>query len=535
MTSSEALQLLADAKGDDAKITLATVEIAVSSQPAERQDQMREAVYAAAVPHWFDEKTVGALLDVSADKASQIYSIMKRFSFVEPFPRYQACSVHERTRSHVVAFLFREQTEKYVTYSARSLAYFKNGSTPHEQIEAAYHQLIAAPELGASNIAQLYDKWRSRGAWELLQALAAPLDEHLQFHRLQGEALAMTFDVVASARSPYQSLTKTKALLDQAVEIYRKLGDARQEALVLNELGAIQDGRGDLAGAQDSFEASMALASKLVIRDPDRPLFQSDLAYSRRRLGDVQKRRGDLAGAKQSAELAMEIITKLAKTDPASVRWKRELSICYNLLGTIQKAEKDFVGAQKSFESGMDIAKELVEGDPDNVELQRDLSIFHNLLGDTSSMRGKLMDARHSFEVAMAIAKRLVERDPENAEWQRDLMISYNKLGDIKNAEGDIDGAQRSFEAAKAIAEQLTASDADNAVWQRDLAVCYFNLGKICRSTGKWEEARQWAEGDLAITQNLAKRDPSNVELQQDLEASRAVLADVVSKAKGNS
>ena len=198
------------------------------------------------MPHWFDEKILAALLNgTTLETASQLSRVLKDFSFVEDFPRYQACSIpRERARSHLLAFLNRESPEKYQLYSSRCFEYFAAGTTPQKRIEAAYHQLVAAPDVGARTIGALYDQWRQSGAWETLHAMAAPLDEHLRARRLEDLALAATLDVVASIRAPYQSLAETQPLLDQALEIYRRLRDARQESVVLDELGNIQQARG---------------------------------------------------------------------------------------------------------------------------------------------------------------------------------------------------------------------------------------------------------------------------------------------------
>src|SRR5206468_620680 len=126
-------------------------------------------------------------------------------------------------------------------------------------------------------------------------------------------ALAATLDVVASIRAPYQPLAETQSLLDQALEIYRRLRDARKEAVVLDGLGNIQRARGDLDGAQRSFEASMEIAKKLTERDPENTQWQRDLSVSHDNLGNIQQARGDLDGAQRSFEASMEIRKKLTE------------------------------------------------------------------------------------------------------------------------------------------------------------------------------------------------------------------------------
>jgi tetratricopeptide (TPR) repeat protein len=383
MTSAEALQLLVEAKGDDEKITLATVEIAASSQANELQNLVREAIYAAAVPHWFDEKILTALLNgTTPETASQLYRILEDLSFVEGFPRYQACSVHERARSHLLAFLNRESPEKYQLYSSRCFEYFRSGTTPHMLIEAAYHLLIAAPDVGAGAIGGLYDQWSQSGAWETLQAMAAALDELLRFRRLEGLASAAALDVVASIRAPYQSLAETQSLLDQALEIYRRLGDTRQESVVLNELGDIQRAQGDLDGAQRSFEASMEIRKKLAERDPENTEWQRDLSISHNKLGDIQQLRGDLDGAQHSYEAGMEIVKKLAEGDPENTQWQRDLSVCYSKMSRVCRLLEKGSEARQWAEADLAIAQELAERDPSNAQWRQDVEFSRKILAD---------------------------------------------------------------------------------------------------------------------------------------------------------
>jgi tetratricopeptide (TPR) repeat protein len=527
MTSAEALQLLVDAKDDNEKIALASVEIAVSSQPTERQASVREAIFAAAVPHWFDEKILAAILDISPNTASELCAVLNSFSFVEAFPRYHACNIHERTRSHLLAFLNREDKQKYDIYSARSAAYFQTGTAPHERIEAAYHQLIAAPEAGAQTIATLYDQWKAQGAWEILQALAAPLDEHIQFHRLQDAALAMTLGVVAASRAPYQSLAQNELLLNQAAEIFAQLGDSRRRGATLTRLGTIQQARGDLAGAQRSFEESMEIFKKLAELHPENAACQRDLSIGHNKLGIVQQTRGDLAGAQRSFEADMEIAKKLAEGDPGNEGWQRDLVVSHIKLGEIQQARDDLAGAQRSFEVSMEISKQLADRDPQNTDWQRDLSICHTKLGNLRQARGDLAAAQSSFEADMQITKKLAQRDPENTEWQHDLCISHVKLGHIQETRGDLRAAEHSFNAGMEITKRLAERDPENIEWLRSLAACYFNLSRLCRALEKWDEAQQWAKADLAIAEKLAEHDPANDQWQQRVELRRRIVADL--------
>ena len=56
MTVAEATKRLVEAGTDDRKITLATVDLALASYGENEQRKLRNSVFAAAVPHWFDQQ-----------------------------------------------------------------------------------------------------------------------------------------------------------------------------------------------------------------------------------------------------------------------------------------------------------------------------------------------------------------------------------------------------------------------------------------------------------------------------------------------
>ena len=455
MTTAEALQLLEKARGNDEQITLATVELAVSSQPSELQNETREAVYAAAVTHWFDSNILTSLLQLPPEAVSRIYAVLTHFSFVEPFQRYNAFNIHERTRLHLLAVLTRDHPEKYHTYSARAAAHFSQGNMPHEKIETAYHQLIAEPEKGAYTIGNLYDDWRIKGEDEALQALAAPIEEHWKSKRLQGKALAATLDLLASIRVNYQPLETTKALLDEARTIYRELKDFRQEGIVLDGIGNVQSAQGDFLGAQNSYQS------------------------------------------------AMEIRKEIARLDPNNTAAQRDLEVSYNKLGYMQEQREDFAAALVSYSSAMSIAKEAADRDSTDPYSQRDLLLCHVNMGDTHVDQSQWDSANTSYEAALQIAKTLVKKEPQNALWKQDLVLCLTSIGKMRLLQDEVSGALGFYEEAMPLSKDLVVRDPENGNFLRILSICYFALATIYRSLDRIKDALSYARQDLATLRPL--------------------------------
>ena len=292
MKPEEAIELLRNAAGHEEKLTLAAVEIAITAHPVERQGQLRDSVYAAAVPHWFHPAVLCALVDgISSEESEHLHNVLNGFSFVENFAARNACNIHERTRLALLRWMAREHAQKYLDLSLRAAKCFRDGSEPYAQIEHIYHALVAEPEPGSRRLGGLYDQWANQGRVERLQALAAMVEEHLAEKRLTGRALAMALDVAATIEWNYRPLAQTETRLKQALNMYGDLRDERAESLILREIGDVQRAQGHLDEALGSFQASLAIREKLAAHDPANTEWQRDLEISRRYVAETTEAR----------------------------------------------------------------------------------------------------------------------------------------------------------------------------------------------------------------------------------------------------
>jgi len=475
----EAANLLLESAGDDEKLTLAIVEVAVSAYAEDEQEGLREAIRAAAVPHWFDADILAALLEASVAEGARIYDVLKKLPFVEVFPARKASNIHERTRLNLLGRLARDDPEKYRELSARAAEYFKQGREAYNRVEAIYHLLIADGVTAGSELAGLSDEWRNQGRVEPLQALAATLAEHLRADRLSGSALSSALGVTATIESPYRPLQHTAERLRRALEINRQLGDQRSESVILDQLGDIQRALGRLTEALGSYRASFEIDEKLAARDPENTQRQRDLSISYNNIGAVQRALGQLIEALGSYRAGLAIAEKLAAHDPENSEWQRDLSISYNNVGAVQRALGQLTEALDSYRASLGIREKLAASDSANTQWQRDLSMCYDDVGAVQRALGQLTEALDSYRASLAIAEKLAAHDPENTQWQRDLSISYSNVGGMQRALGQLTEALDSYRASSAIAEKLAGRDPANTQWQRDLSVFRDNVGAV--------------------------------------------------------
>ena len=91
MTFEEILEHLRQAQGDPHLLALATTDSVLASHPP----ALRQALEAAAIPHWFDEQILGQMMNVEPAAASAGLATLKTLPFVEPFQAKGGWNVHE--------------------------------------------------------------------------------------------------------------------------------------------------------------------------------------------------------------------------------------------------------------------------------------------------------------------------------------------------------------------------------------------------------------------------------------------------------
>ena len=172
MNFEDAITRLQAAQGDPQKLTLATVDIVLAAQ----EPGLRPALEAASVPHWFTPKILATLMETDEAAASGLVEKLRELPMVEPFSARGGWNVHEATRRVLRAEMAREPHNRLRELSKRARECF-GGDEPHQRVEAIYHRLVAAPDVAADELEQLWKGWNEAGRYEPLQALGVALHE----------------------------------------------------------------------------------------------------------------------------------------------------------------------------------------------------------------------------------------------------------------------------------------------------------------------------------------------------------------------
>ena len=91
-------------------------------------------------------------------------------------------------------------------------------------------------------------------------------------------------------------------------------------------------------------------------------------------MGGILQTQGDLAGALKAYQSYLAIAERLVAKDPANTGWQREVSVSDICVGRILQMQGDLAGALKVYQAGRAIMAQLVAREPANTDWQGDLS-----------------------------------------------------------------------------------------------------------------------------------------------------------------
>jgi hypothetical protein len=154
------------AKGDEQLQAALSAEVPLIYKPEPEQAELRAALNAAAVLHWFDAELLKQMLAISTEEASARLDKLKSFKFVEDYRRWESgfYNVQGVTRLGWRRHMNLENPDGFRDLSMRAAACFAEDLTPVGRIEYVYHLLGGDPDRGCHRIGGAPDVGR-RNEW----------------------------------------------------------------------------------------------------------------------------------------------------------------------------------------------------------------------------------------------------------------------------------------------------------------------------------------------------------------------------------
>ena len=288
------------------------LHLLLTSQPP----AVQEAVWAAAIPHWFDLPFLAALLDKPADELEETFFDLTALSFVELFAG-RGYNIHERSRHLLLRHLWQTDQPRYRTLSSRAAANCaaQGPQDPAWRIETIYHLLIAQPDQGTNQLQNTGWEWHNSPhfAYDKVETMAQAAHEHAVAGRLNQRGQGWTlfwqgvldidYSRYREARDKLNQITITPdqdpylaadsctwlgdayRILDEygqareryeaALPIYRQIGDRLGEANCIRSLGELLGEIGQIETAINSLEEAANLYRAIKLKNSEASCFNS--------------------------------------------------------------------------------------------------------------------------------------------------------------------------------------------------------------------------------------------------------------------
>ncbi|MCX7093694.1 MAG: tetratricopeptide repeat protein [Methylobacter sp.] len=439
-------------------------------------ETLRQAVWAAAIPHWFDRDFLNAVLTNPLKDSD--FQALTELSFVEVYPE-RGFNVHERSRNLLLTQLWATNKTRYQKLSKRAAAYCKkqDQSVTAWRVETIYHSLLADNLRAKDDFIKQGLEWHDSFQFDKLESLIQIVLEAENGGKLTRE----TGDIVGYAHSFQAAIdiryyrhesaikhlkfaltqkTQSKVLkadcfLDlgrvhyclgeyiqarncyqQALTIYQRIKDGLLgKANCIELLGMVHMLLAEYRDAQDCFQQALHIFQQI-----ENHLGEANCT---RALGDIHRH---LAEYNQALDYYQ-------KTLPIYKQIKSRLGEAnyFKNLGVLQGAQLQPECAIASIQHAAQIYEEIG---------------IKRCIADCFDDLATIYQRQKQFELALAAFNQAINIFPDDVAWYQSRAVLCMQLDDYEKAEVDI-------KQAEIIGTNVTCTllrKAELALWQQQTA-----------------------------------------------------------------
>jgi tetratricopeptide (TPR) repeat protein len=421
-----------------------TLEFNLESLPA----NVRELVWAAAVPHWFDRNFLAALLNETLRKAQ--FDALLNLSFVEPYPG-RGHAVHERSRKLLLDKLWQSRPSQYRKLSARAAAYCakQNRNDTAWRVERIYHLLVAKPKEGTDKLIDTGWKWQNSPnfAYDKVEVLARAAREHLDAGRLAERGASWTLFWEAHLDQVYSRNWEAKAKLEKIP--LAPDSDPYTAAYCLKSLGDVHLMLSEAGEARGRYKQALSLHQVMSDRLGEANCLKSlgDMHLSLSEAGEARgyyeqalplhQAMGDRLGEANCLRSLGDMHLSLSEAGEARSRYEQALPL-YQAMGCR-------LGEANCLRSLGDVHLSLSEAGEARGRYEQALPLYQAMgsrlgeanclksFGDYYREQGEYEAARERYKVAAALFKKTGSREGE-AECLEGFAKLHEAMGDTASA-----------------------------------------------------------------------------------------------------
>ncbi len=315
--------------------------------------------------------------------------------------------------------------------------------------------------------------------------------------RLTGTVPLAVLDTVGAKAMQYFAAVPDAELSD---------AERSREALMLDQMGNLRLDQGRPAEAAVLAGRSLAIAERLVARDPTNTGWQIGLGHAHFAVGRAFWERGNVDSALAHFEPFLRISDALIRRYPDSASFRTERAYALTNIGNAREGRGDLRGAIAAYGAAYDITRRQAERDRGNADAQRDVGLVLHGLGRAQNANGDLRGALASHREERARMAALVAHDTANTESRRYLAMASVFVGAVRLDMGAMDSASADLHRGRDLYAGLVARDTTNVEWRFGRANATRRVAQLLLERGDALGALQELDAHAA---ELASFDPA--------------------------
>ncbi len=252
------------------------------------------AVWAVAIPHWFNAEILAALCPQFQNKATELYQELQKLSFVEVFPEH-GHNIHALTRKLLLEELWNNKRDEFLIFSARATEYFSQQAVPEGKIEWLYHLIVSDPADQGDEFGNLAQLWTNNFRRAEMEYLVKTLLEQVESNRVATPAKAKIYYWAGNTKFSVAQATEAWEDYKQALKFYREVGVSKAAALearlgeanTLKAIGEVLQFLKRHHEALEYYEAALEIYSEISVREASPLEARSGEINTLKAIGDI--------------------------------------------------------------------------------------------------------------------------------------------------------------------------------------------------------------------------------------------------------
>jgi tetratricopeptide (TPR) repeat protein len=514
----ERLERLRQARRDPQAMALIALDYLLDIQPAQKRAQLRAAIEAAAIPHWFDAKVLAHLLGISESSGLEICSELRAFPMIEPFPSRngERYNVHEATRNGLRKNLLKTDSQRLQALSAKTLQVTARGNAAQDIADRLYHKLIARPDEAADECQELFRSFPNTARIETQESVRVALEELTNNDMLTGRPLVETLLLIGWVRYVRGEASQLRSLADRALNLARQIQHDSSIARALCLVADVDEAEGSTEHARQAIEQAVSIFARLSRADRGVSGAKRDLTIAYSRLGAILKLQGKLQEALFTLRRGLDLMNDNEPHTDDEDRFVA-LSVLYNQIGVILQEQGRLSESLSASTDSLNFVEKLTSRDSENTAWQLRLSTAQLQIASILQEQGKSAEAQRFYQKSFAIADRSARADPSRLASQQHVAIAYSRIGSLLQEQHVVDQALSNYYKARKVLERMSAISPSSTKWRHELALVVEAIGMALEQQEQWSGALSAFRATLNILKELAGIDPLNIAWRRDL------------------